>query len=448
MPLGSRKITAYKNKFNAGGGTGGFSTTVNIVSETLSNNVNAEIDYQTVTFDITSNRSNTTFYYAFTGNITASDFTDATVSGNITTDINGNATISKTVVGNVNLGDNLDFNLNIKRSVDGSILTQSNTFIIYAIEYANVFTGANSTVVSTGNIYLDGTYHETIINSYFTINSLGTMQSNAFLTMHGFYDTDSYYYNSLFQVLAIGGGGGCGSHTSGTTGGGAGGNVVLSTVDVQTLEATGYTLTVGIGGDPNYGDARVNGSNTIIFDSSNIAITAYGGEGRYTQSIYPTQTEYNGANSANYIGGDFGTYFLSPYTHVGAGGGASDAENGYDGGLSGSTVYPGNGANGVIIQNELSPWYDGTAGTRTYGGGGGGGNYRGGFLTYSGGLGGDGGGGRGGATALAGTNGASGTGGGGGGCANFDQYYGGSGRIVIRYPTGTNFRFLSNVDLS
>lgn len=434
MPLGSSKISVNKNRLNAGSGSG----LVNVsITDSISNTSVSPIDYRTVTYDITSNRPNSTFYYEMEGNILSQDFADG-ITGNVTTDSNGNAQVIKTITDNVVFGDDLDFKLNIRRSnvPNSTLFADSNVNIIYAAQYPNI-SGANSTFVNTSNVYLDGKFHEITSDTTITVNDKGSIASNAFLTVIGYYDTDSYYYSNAFRVLAVGGGGAGGISSSTADGGGAGGNVTLSTVTLADIQDTTYTLTVGAGGTGTFNADGGAGGNTSVFAGSTIEIISEGGGGGQANT-----NDADGGNVAGFVGGD-GKYQSGSTQRWAAGGGASPSGNGSDG-LIADTPVGGNGADGTVISLTNRPEYAGTTlGGGVYGGGGGGSARKmvgGTSAPVQHGFGGTGGGANGG-----GGTGVDGLGGGGGGGSGT---IGGSGYIAIRYPAGTDFRFISSVDLS
>lgn len=234
------------------------------------------------------------------------------------------------------------------------------------------------------------------------------------------------------RVLVVAGGGGGSAGTAG--GGGAGGVVEDPALDLMTGT---YPVTVGAGGRGSL--TYVNVDNTTALgengeDSTFATITAQGGG--HGANSYPGGG-HNGGNGGS--GGGGGRYNsdegepglgstggdgcdASTITHQNGGGG------GGGGGASGDATTV-NGADGVA--SDIS-------GTSTYYGGGGGGA---GYLNDWG-NGGLGGGGKGGATVSQQppTAGEDGTGGGGGAGWTYADSLGmagGSGIVIVRYPTGT-----------
>jgi|GEM_PF-1757711 len=282
----------------------------------------------------------------------------------------------------------------------------------------------------------------------------GTISTSSGNTIHTFLSSGNltvYSGSKYLEVMTIGGGGGGGSDMGG--GGGAGGYIYYSS---YPLVANNYRVTIGTGGAG--GPAGINqlrGANGL--DSVFNDIFAFGGGGGGSE--YSTNTNIAASG--------------------GSGGGAASSSNlygndgtsgqGNNGGDSGGSYYPGGGGGaggaggnspgngGVGIQNDIM-------GTNYYwAGGGGGAGYS--NIAGNGGLGGGGGGapkvsggGLGGGSALnSGSDGAVGTllsqtnvpggnagantGGGGGGGSHYNSNNyggtGGSGIVVISYPTPT-----------
>jgi RHS repeat-associated protein len=223
----------------------------------------------------------------------------------------------------------------------------------------------------------------------------------------------------LMNYLVVGGGGGGGDVYNWGAGGGGGGGVLTGTT---TAVAGTYTITVGSGGSNN-----ADGSN-----SSALGLTALGGgAGGSSGSGYSggnggggsgaTVGGYggSGATGQGYNGGD-GNWGGGSY-HAGGGGGGAGA-----GGGNPPNVMIG-GAGGTGIASSIS-------GTLAYYAGGGGGQ----SPIYDG-PGGTGGGGTGRGYIGNGGDGTANTGGGGGGANNLGSSihggYGGSGIVIISYPT-------------
>ena len=237
----------------------------------------------------------------------------------------------------------------------------------------------------------------------------------------------------LVKVLVIGGGGGGGAGTTGCDGGGGGGAGGYLYDQAHTVIIRGYAVTIGNGGagGASSGAPGSNGANST-FDT----LTALGGGGGGSSCSSPNGLSgasggggaYNGTGGASAVGqgSNGGGQDGSSYA-TGGGGGAS--AGGSDGATNG-----GKGGDGITSTITGSSVY--------YAGGGGGGvNGSGG----SPGTGGQGGGASGGTTGNAGGNATANTGGGGGGGSLSGPvqwtYHpggtGGSGIVIITYPTGT-----------
>ena len=231
--------------------------------------------------------------------------------------------------------------------------------------------------------------------------------------------------NNAFNVtyLIVGGGGGGSISASG--GGGAGG-FLTGTVNVDS--STSYTVIVGGGGN------NANGANSEFSGSGITAITAIGGgvggtiendggsggSGGGGGASFGSTNGGNGTSGQGKNGGGGGSN--------GAGGGGGAEGDGGAGGAGGAEL-GGNGGDG--LQSSIS-------GNSLYYAGGGGG--AGGTGTTGGGSGGNGGGGNGGSGIGNGSNGSDGTGGGGGGSAggpgaNPSPTQGGSGIVILQFPS-------------
>ena len=249
----------------------------------------------------------------------------------------------------------------------------------------------------------------------------GTITRIGGYTIHTFLSSGTFtpdFAGEVEYLIVAGGGGG-----SGYGGGGGAGGYRTSTN--FAVAAAGLTVTIGAGGaGGSYnGAVAASGSNSVFS-----TITSLGGGGA-------SSAAHTGAVGGSGGGGNAG--------HSTAGG-AGTAGQGYAGGTAvGSTNYRGPGGGGA---SEV-----GVNGTSTAGAGGAGkySNFSGSILAYAGGgggtgdagiggAGGAGGGGRGFGTDGAGAAGTANTGGGGGaGGASYDStgQAGGSGIVIIRYPT-------------
>jgi len=250
----------------------------------------------------------------------------------------------------------------------------------------------------------------------------GTITTSGGLTVHTFTSPGTFtvnYGSTNVQYLVVGGGG-----QGGRAGGGGGGGILSGSLVASN--ATSYAVTVGSGGNAYANEQGANGGNsTFSF------LTASGGGGGAGRDL-------GGAGfSGGSGGGGGGSFNASPRLSPGAGlsgqgnsGGTGAGDYGCasaGGGGGGASSVGGTAASGVS-GNGGSGMSSSITGSPVYYGGGGGGSI---ICPGSGteGTGGAGGGGAGGN----GTCGAglvnTGGGGGGGACA------GGSGIVIISYPT-------------
>ena len=268
------------------------------------------------------------------------------------------------------------------------------------------------------------------------------------------------------EYVVVGGGGGApGGFPNGACGGGggAGGHQSGSTL---TVTAGDYTIQVGGGGAGVTGNSSkpntigpMKGTPSFITNPGITSITALGGGGGagYGFEVGDIQTDGvcgsgggasqnppsgpggSGTTGQGNPGGLGGSSAPGP---VGGGGGGGAGGAGGDGGTTSPPSGTG-GAGGDGSANSIT----GSPVTRAGGGGGGGGWYHSGSPSYAGGLAGPGGGGAGGSgngggQGGAGTAGTANTGGGGGaggapgpGGGNSVGASGGSGIVIIAYPT-------------
>jgi hypothetical protein len=318
----------------------------------------------------------------------------------------------------------------ITLSTGGGVYNAGTTFCLYGV----AATGSNPAAKASGGTIsysADGyTYH--------TFTSSGTFTPSTALTV---------------EALVVAGGGG-GAPAGGVTIGGGGGAGGVCYHSAKSLSATAYTVTVGAGasGGQTGSNQAPSGSNSVFFDitanggggggagyaaSSGAATGANGGSGGGGGSLTTSSTGTGGTSNQSTSGGatgygfagGTGTHVAGSYVNSGGGGGAGAV--GQDGGI-GNNSQSGNG--GIGLNTWLS-WTRATAtGDNGYfagGGGGGGGNGSG-----TQGLGGLGGGARGGWTGSAtqAPNALVNTGGGGGG-GPVNSGAGGSGVVIVRYPS-------------
>jgi len=480
MPLGSSKISVNKNK-PIGGGTTPSDPASFVINDVLSNdyldaqgytNLPRIIEpYQTVTYNITSNRPNATLDFTISGTgIVADDF-DAPITGNITTDGNGDATLIRTVESDLSLNTNVNFTLNLIRESTSQVMATSNTYNIYNIEFPNVSLTGNVTSFDTtiDNLIFDGTVHQIYANATVTINNLGTLQDNVFqLLIAANVEPTGIVENMVYRerplpVAVIGGGGGGSSNDAG--GGGAGGEVIyLQDSYVSQLTETTYNFTIGDGGQ-----AGVDGENSVAFAGETFEISALGGG---------SPTGGNGGSIDGISGGSQAGN--PPFNNTYGGGGGANRMQFYkwnendtiDSGIPGTdgrvqrigftsnyNAYGGAGAGisyssgGTVIDQITTrvqwPDFNNTNPTQQvfFGMGGGGGA----FTTTAGGEtrgnSGDPGDnfGRGGTSVIPAMDGreSAGMGGGGSGLGSYETQ-GGSGLIIMRVPKGPDFRFITS----
>lgn len=275
----------------------------------------------------------------------------------------------------------------------------------------NLSTSATSTVITgltSGSVY---TYRVYTTNA--NGNSAQSTPSNS-ITVPTFFAIN-------YLVLAGGGGGGGVSNGGGGGAGGlrstynntGGGGTAESTINVPKGSVP-VTVTVGAGGS-----TRTTGSNSVF---NNITANGGGGGGRNSGTIgtpfQPGQSGGSGGGGAAAAGG-------SGTANQGYAGGTGSGRGGGGGGAGGNAATNGNAGNGA--SNNI------TGTSVTYGGGGGGGG-------TPGGVAGTGGGGAGVENATA-NNGTANTGGGGGGRNSGPDTdnggSGGSGIVILRWPTST-----------
>jgi len=273
----------------------------------------------------------------------------------------------------------------------------------------------------------------------------GTKTPDGAYTVHKFTAGGTLTCTSSFNasVLVVGGGG-----SGGAAGGGAGGAVYSPNISMSTGP---YTIIVGSGG----ASWDVTGGNTGGYHggSSSISIpginTAKGGQGGFGWDYQPTTTMDIWGSGAGSPQSSTGPYVSGGYTNgqgfpggpdpdmnnspfpSGGGGGAGGAGI-KAGGVSSSDTINGNGGVGI----DMSATFGTAYGQNGWFAGGGGGSCH--LEGCSASSGGNGGGGGVNAGCVSGTAGTPNTGGGGGGgmnCGSSVSGAGGSGIVIIRYPT-------------
>ncbi|KKR06470.1 MAG: hypothetical protein UT34_C0001G0511 [candidate division WS6 bacterium GW2011_GWF2_39_15] len=259
----------------------------------------------------------------------------------------------------------------------------------------------------------------TLTSSAGTINSTstafasgGTVTTSGSYTLHTFTSTGTFtaYGSGNVDVLVVGGGGG-GYAVTGAGRGGGGGQVKEQTVAVSA--GTGYVATVGAGGAAHYAGTASSFSSLISSAPGQGAAGGFASGSGYAGGAQYTDYDCYAPNCVSTGGGG------------GAGGAGGGGANGR-GGLGGTGVYSnimgayygGGGGGGVNTEAEQSGW---TGGWGQHGGG------------------------RGRGSGTPSTAGTANTGAGGGGGGNTSSYgkAGGSGIIVVRYPTALSNIFAS-----
>jgi hypothetical protein len=253
-------------------------------------------------------------------------------------------------------------------------------------------------------------------------------------TIGSYYSTKSLSSSITYLVVAGGGGGGKSMVNGNGGGGGAGG--VLSGTGVSINSGSIYQIQVGQGGAGQTSDLQPTGENGVnssleLFSATLVAI---GGGGGALGSANPTASGGSGGGSSSNSSG------------VSSSGGAGTVGQGSAGQNAGVGVAPlyiagrGGGAtqDGGLGGNGLISYITGSSGIVYAGGGGGGANNTG--IAQVGGSGGGGSGGfLTGSTYTAPTTGTDFLGGGGGGGGGFGNSNngakGGSGTVIIRFPS-------------
>ena len=259
------------------------------------------------------------------------------------------------------------------------------------------------------------------------------------------------------EYLVVAGGAGGGGDLGG--GGGAGGYLTNYGGTALTLSvATNYLVTTGAGGRGAIAGAGRGTENTRGGDGSNsvfsnIISTGGGGGGAFDSAVVTGRNGGSGGGGGSNTGGNGGTATASPTqgnnggiggiftsTYAGGGGGGAgavgqDAPDGNNGGNGGIGL-----TNAITVATGTGPYYAGGGGGSDYG------------TTTNPGSGGSGGGGTGGygtsSPNSVGNPGSANTGGGGGGgsyqaSGTTAGGAGGSGIVILRYPSGFTISGLS-----
>lgn len=333
-------------------------------------------------------------------------------------------TVLTTFTGDVTSGSPYIMNLSISISDISSILS---TYSSCVISNASALPSTTflTTAANGGSFPTSGA---SVVNVVDGVNTITIFKDNG---------TFSPTSSVTVDYLVVAGGGGGGSIRGG--GGGAGGLKTGST----TLSVQTYTITVGSGGLGGTGGTSYTSGFNGNPSSIGSVITTEGGGGGGTNAV---AGGIGGSGGGGGYGATFGTGTAGQGNNGGSGGGTLNAGGGGGGagavGLNATSPNTsGKGGDGVIttlistaiasanIVGQVSN------GNVYFAGGGGGGSYSG-----TGGSGGIGGGGTGGSSAI-GTAGTANTGGGGGagghnGTLNtFNGAAGGSGIVILKYPS-------------
>jgi len=311
-------------------------------------NITESANATAVTYTIDTNKANATLYFATGAGATANDFTDNTLTGNITLDANGNASLVRSVSSN-NIGLSRFFSTTFRtNAVTGNIIYTGNTYNI--IDNVPVTTGS---LLPSGpnlspNDLNDGS---NVVMANLTVDGNEVTQIQLMKNVL-YYSSNLDVYNitltpgsgpdSNVDVLVIGAGGPGGFAYSNAThsfnrsggGGGGGGEVVQTSLVFDSgsnanlsisLPSSTLIPTSSNVGDPANANTIISGLN--LMSSSNpaniIAIhgepglngnATSGGDGGNGGGPGPSST-----NSKRGAGGAGGKA-VSPATSFGAGG--------------------------------------------------------------------------------------------------------------------------------
>lgn len=265
----------------------------------------------------------------------------------------------------------------------------------FSVDYFPAGSTTANTIASNGSLPDDARYiaMRTTNTVKVTISATKTIAGRD-VSQTGSVRTISPNDVSTVKVLVVAGGGGGNGGVSGVNYGNGGGGGTVKYQPIYNLTPGYKTVTVGSGGIGVITGTGGSGNNSL-FDT----LVATGGTGTIN-------TSRTGGANANYTGG---TASIGTNSGAGAGGGAngsvSTAGNGYQSSIRGTATYYAGGG-GAIVSS----------------------------VGQAGGLGGGGAG----AATGGGINGTANTGGGGGGGDSSNAGgYGGSGIVIISYPTGS-----------
>lgn len=287
MPLGSSKLGAFRNKYNTGSSTP-FTPSIVISESYAGTTSNLTVDYSEITYTVVTNLPNTTIAYEIVdlgSNLSNADFTDNTLSGNITTDGSGNANITKTITNSTGTGHK-SFYMRLQNILDTSkvLAVSANTYMYEMIGISasggntivNNFVGAPSNVSlfqqwNGSNTFIGASamhIFDTPGNSSFTISNYGNYEGNALIWENqyrvGANTNVSIWANAIgFKGLIVGGGG-CGLTVGNALLGGGAGEVGTLFYNFANVNPGTYTMTVGPGATPSTLSNRTTVSNTWV----------------------------------------------------------------------------------------------------------------------------------------------------------------------------------------
>tara|TARA_R110001606_G_C15331439_1_gene645608 strand:- start:35 stop:1570 length:1536 start_codon:yes stop_codon:yes gene_type:complete len=291
MPLGSNKF--FSKNYPLGDGNPLPSPTQFTLTTAYSGNSsvlssgNITPDATTVTFNLDSIYANLTIGYEILGNITGSDFTNTTISGNVVTDGDGNVSIARTVSSS---GGHKDFYLRLYNPEDSDItVVTSNSTNIYEVtpitasggdvevtlgyDHFGGLVDANKLAGTRNHIYYNGG------NSNVSITSVGNYDGNANIWENQYMvGTDDSYWDSgiRYRSFVIGAGQQYGDKGVSTdyTNGGSAGVVGILAYPLANIDAGSYDIQIGnkqfqySGGDGNSiifkGNATLSKTATTI----------------------------------------------------------------------------------------------------------------------------------------------------------------------------------------
>jgi hypothetical protein len=349
------------------GGVGGVTPAPSrnlVITPTLTNNA------ETISYTATSNMPAGTVLNFLITNLSNTDFTDGTVSGNVTLNSSGGFTLTRNIDRLANYSNtNVVFNLQVINPASSVVLGQSaNAVVKPAAPF--VATGGNVTTVNT--IFTVHTFTNTG-NSNLTVSSLGDFPGNLSLRSlvvsgGGAGAPGSSYKESIFGVIT--------NYTVVGGPGGPSGRATDSNVAASTLTVGNVRVAVGTGGTANVGSTPSSFNNVIPTGN-----TISGASATFTESPSPYNRSETAGGGGFGAGGNGGNGVATSLTNVrggvggigitsditgtsityACGGGGGDPESGGGRGCTGAGNGGGNGSNGESA----------TANTGSGGGGGG-----------------------------------------------------------------------------